>query len=206
MALVPGSAPRVERNAEQDLATVKLAECEYRGIVAPFEELTRAYALSVYDSPQLVRWESRPSPQDPEREALVTAVFTTAGLRPDAAPAAPPILEARRQALPAFGVTWRLNTLAVTRVTAYNEYAKDALLVYQQTVNHFISQMVVTVAAVVLRAGPGPQHAEVAAVTAGTVLLQERAEGGWSSVRIPASSTTGWVEAERLDPIDQGNP
>jgi hypothetical protein len=205
-ALVPGPGPRVERNPAQDQATVKRTECEYRGITAPFEELTRAYALSVYERPELLRWESEPSPQDPEREALVTAVFAVSGPKGDAQPAPPEAVEARRRAAPAFGVTWRLSTLAATRVTAANDYARDALLVYQQTVNHFISQMVVTTAAGRLRAGPGREYAESTPVAAGAVLLEERREGDWCLLRVPGSDQTGWLEAAGVSRLGSLQP
>ena len=40
-----------------DIDALQRAECEYRGIVARFDELTRAYILQVYEDGQLLRWQ-----------------------------------------------------------------------------------------------------------------------------------------------------
>ena len=71
-ALIPNPAYRAERNAPLDIALVKSAACEYRGITASFEELTWAYALKAYDDPELLGWEARPGPGNPDSESLVT--------------------------------------------------------------------------------------------------------------------------------------
>ena len=79
-AFIPGSAYRVERNLPLDIELVRSAECEYRGITASFEELTRAYALKAYDGSELLGWEARPG-QNPDTEALVTGRFRVVGIR-----------------------------------------------------------------------------------------------------------------------------
>jgi hypothetical protein len=49
--------------------------------MANFEILARAYALKAYEGAQFVGWEARPSPRDPDTEALVTCRFTVQGAR-----------------------------------------------------------------------------------------------------------------------------
>lgn len=203
LTLTPAPGPRVQRDLDLDIERVKAAECEYQGITASFEDLTRAYVIEVYDSSQVIRWEARPSPGDPDNETLVAGVVAAAGLKPGAQGAAPQLEELRRQAPPAFEVIWRLNTLAAVRIAAHNEYAQDALVVYRQKVDAFIAQLVFLLEPTSLRAGPGSEHPEVAELNPGAVLLQERREGVWSYVRVPDSQTAGWVPAARLNPLNR---
>ena len=69
--LIPDPPVPVERVPALDLERVRSAECEYRGITASFDELTRAYALTAFQSPRLQGWRARPNPASPETEALV---------------------------------------------------------------------------------------------------------------------------------------
>ena len=77
LVLLPSPNPSVVRDMARDIDALQRAECEYRGIVARFDELTRAYILQVYEDGELLRWQAQPSPYNPETETLVTAVFTT---------------------------------------------------------------------------------------------------------------------------------
>ena len=43
LTLAPSPGQRIERNSALDITRVKSARCEYRGITASFEELTRDY-------------------------------------------------------------------------------------------------------------------------------------------------------------------
>ena len=76
LLLVPGPMRQTEHDTTLDLQRFLRTECEYKGIVATFEELTRAYALKVYDRPRLLRWEAQPNPHSPETETLITGVFS----------------------------------------------------------------------------------------------------------------------------------
>ena len=79
LVLLPSPNPSVERDMALDIDGLQRAECEYRGIVARFDELTRAYILQAYEDGQLLRWQAQPSPYNPETETLITAVFTATG-------------------------------------------------------------------------------------------------------------------------------
>ena len=94
LVLLPSPNPSVVRDMARDIDALQRAECEYRGIVARFDELTRAYLLQAYEDGQLLRWQARPSPYNPETETLVTAVFTSAGPKASA-PVPEPSLSAR---------------------------------------------------------------------------------------------------------------
>ncbi len=198
--LLPLSGYRIERNrnTELDIARLRKTECEYRGIIANFEEVTRAYALVIYDQAKLVRWEARPSPYNPDTETLVTGLFTTTGPKSDAPPAEPRIEAARRQALPSFGVAWRYSSLGIILITAHNIYARDALAVFQQTVDGFINQMVLVTESVSLRAGPGQDFPVIEELKAGTMLLLEDQREHWSYIRIPSTQTKGWLYKQHL--------
>lgn len=197
LTLVPTPGQRIQRNSALDVSRVRTAQCEYRGITASFEELTRAYTIEVYQEPALVRWEALPSPRDPEREALVTAIFTAGGPKVSL-PEDAPFREARDQALPSFGVTWRLSDLGGQRITAHDEYAQDALATFQKTVDSLLAQMVYSLDPVQLRAAPGPDQQVIATIEPGTVLMREEERAGWVRVRLPAATTTGWAPQDQL--------
>ena len=200
---LPAPDHRVERDTAPEIAHLQQTECEYRGITATFETLTQAYALKIFDQARLERWEARPNPRHPDTETLVTGIFTAAGLNPSASSAIPrTFAEARRHALPSFGVIWCLSTLGAFRVTAHNIYAKDALGVFRETIDDFIAQMVLVTAPVELREGPGESYLAVEHIEAGTVLLREDRQEEWSYVRIPETRTSGWLEEEHLVVLD----
>ncbi len=197
LTLAPSPGQHLQRNSALDISRVKAAQCEYRGITASFEELTRAYAIEVYREPALVRWQTRPSAHDPEHEALVTGIFTAAGLKRPLAEHTP-FREIRDQALPAFGVTWRLSDLGKVRIAAHDEYAQDALATFRQTVDSLLARMVYSLSPVQLRAAPAPDQEILATLEPGTALTQEEERPGWVRVRIPATTTTGWVPQDQL--------
>ena len=76
LILLPAPGPSIERDMAKDIDRLQRAECEYKGITASFDELTRAYILKVYEQGELLRWQAEPSPFNPETETLVTAVFS----------------------------------------------------------------------------------------------------------------------------------
>lgn len=197
LTLAPSPGQRIQRNGALDISRVKAAQCEYRGITASFEELTRAYAIAVYREPALVRWATRPSPRDPEHEALVTGIFTAEGLK-GVLPENGPFRDARAQALPSFGVTWRLSDLGTVRIAADDEYAQDALATFQKTVDSLLAQMVYSLEPVQLRAAPAPDQQILATVEAGTALMREEERAGWVRVRIPTTTTSGWLPEDQL--------
>ena len=198
---VPGY--RVHRNTDLDITRLQKSECEYRGIIASFEEVTRAYALKIYQETELVRWEARPSSKNPFTETLVTVIFTAAALKSYSHPVEPQIDVARRQAPPSFEVSWRYSSLGSILISADNIYARDALTVFQRTVDDFIAQMVLVAIPTALLQGPGPDYPIVEQVEAGTVLLLEEEHEHWSYVRIPAAKTAGWLKKEYLSVLDQ---
>ncbi|MBI2503778.1 MAG: SH3 domain-containing protein [Candidatus Latescibacteria bacterium] len=197
LTLAPTPGQRIQRNSALDISRVKAAQCEYRGITASVEELTRAYAIEIYQKPALVRWEACPSPSDPEHEALVTVIFTAEGLK-SVPPEDSPFRETRDQALPSFGVTWRLSDLSAQRIAAHDEYAQDALATFQRTVDALLARMVYSLSPVQLRATPAPDQEILATLEPGTALMQEEERAGWVRVRIPATPTTGWVPQDQL--------
>lgn len=197
LTLAPAPGQRFQRNSALDITRVKSAQCEYRGITASFEELTRAYALTIYQKPTLVRWETRPSSHNPEHEALVIAVFTAEGLKtplPEGALLGP----FRDQAPPAFGVVWRLNDLGAVRIAAHDEYAQDALATFQQTIDDQLARLVYSLDPAQLRAAPAADQAVITTLEPGTALLREEERPGWVRVRVPATTTTGWLPQDQL--------
>lgn len=200
----PGHLP--ERDTSRDIVDLQQAECEYRGITSSFEELTRVYVLQTYEESELLRWEARPSPQNPETETLVTGIFTVTSPKPSDRELPPQIAAIRRQAAPSIGITWRYSTLAAVRITAFNEYAVDALAVFRQTIDDFIAKMVVVTSPTALRQGPGADFPFVEEVKAETVLLQQPEPGqedsSWLYVRVPSSSVEGWIKKDNLKPLE----
>jgi hypothetical protein len=183
------------------VAGLRQAECEYRGIKASFDELTRVYVLQAYEGGQLVRWEARPNPRNPEGEALVTAVFAVTGPKAVSYAVAPELAEQRRAAAPELAVTWRYGTLASVQVNPGNDYAADAVTEYRRTVDGFVARMVIVRRDAELRQGPGAEHPPVGRIAGGTILLLEAdtdPASAWAPVRIPSSPTAGWIERDNL--------
>ncbi|MCY4603356.1 MAG: hypothetical protein OXE49_03920, partial [Gemmatimonadetes bacterium] len=175
LVLLPSPNPNVERDMARDIDALQRAECEYRGIVARFDELTRAYILQVYEDGQLLRWQAQPSPYNPETETLITAVFTAAG--PKASAPLPELAHLRAQSGSAgAGVTWRYSRLAAVRIEPHSDLAHDAMAVFRVTVDNFVERMVYAPAGGVLRTAPSPNAPMLARVEAGAGLLV-RGEG-----------------------------
>ena len=199
--LIPDPPAPVERVPGLDLERVRSAECEYRGITASFDELTRAYALTAFRNPRLQGWDARPNPASPETEALVTAAFLVDGLLPPEDGAEVPDL--RRRVGETLRVTWRLNSLAAVPVNAFDDFARDALDSFRRTVDGMLERMVYLPRPAGLRAVPGA--ADSTRLEAATVLLLEGGpEGrrrGWTRVRVSADTTAGWVRSDLLRPV-----
>jgi hypothetical protein len=190
---VPRTPDPVERNAALDIELVRSAECEYKGITASFEDLTRAYALKVYEDPHFEGWEARPNPHHPETEALVAGRFTVKGVRPGAPDARR--AELRRDAGDDLAVTWLLNGMAGVRVTPHDEYARDAIEVFSHTVDDMLRRMVFVTQPSTLRHSPDASADSLRSLDVGQVLLREQRDGGWLYVRIPSTRTRGWVDS-----------
>lgn len=207
VALIPRIPGPVERNAGADIDMVRSTEWEYRGIKASFDELTDSYAVQVYAQPELMGWESQPNPHHPETGALVTARFAVAGLVSDDGGNTANQWQAPAHRLRAalggeLAVTWRLMSLGGFQVMPHGDYARDAVAVFRQTVDGLLDRMVYLVESADLRGSPSPQGPSVTALDAGTVLLQEGHEGSWVRVRVPSSSTSGWVQAKLVRRVD----
>ena len=210
VVFIPTSAHRVQRSATIDIEFVRVALCEYRGISASFEELSRAYALEAFENSSFKGWESRPSLTNPEVEALVTCRFATEGLKQEGHPSStsspdPRRRRLRQQTAGVLEVTWRLNTMAGFGITPHNDLARDALAVFRETVDGFIDRMVFVSDVTALRDGPGSDHQAVKELEAGTVLLFETDEREWSRVRVPSTAVTGWLKSDRLVAVDGGS-
>ena len=200
--LIPDPPAPVERLPALDVESVRAAECEYRGITASFDELTRAYALTAFENPRLQGWQARPNPASPETEALVTARFLVDGASApkDGLDAVPAL---RRRTGETLEVTWRLNSLAAVPVNAFDDYARDALDSFRRTVDGLLGRMVYLAGPAGLRRTPGA--ADSTRLEAATVLLLEEGSedgrGGWTRVRVPADTTAGWVRSDLLRPV-----
>ena len=191
LVLLPTPNPSVVRDMARDIDSLQRAECEYQGIVARFDELTRAYILQAYEGGQLLRWQARPSPYNPETETLVTALFAAAGPK---APAPAPELAHLRPHRPAEAeITWRYSKLTAMQVAPHSDLARDALAVFRATVDGFIGRMVYAPTGGVLRTAPAPSAPMLARVEAGAVLLVEEERAGYVRVRQPPAAATGWL-------------
>lgn len=193
--LIPAPGHRVERSSNLDVELVRSAQCQYRGISATFEELSRAYALSVYENPTFVGWKAVPNPTHPDVEALVSCRFRVEGLadRSDS-----PKRALREQVVDELSVTWCLNNMASIAITPHDDYARDAVDVFQTTIDGFIGRMVFVTESATLRDGPDPQHPVIETVEFGTVLLREQSQAAWSSVRVPSTRVSGWLLSDQL--------
>jgi hypothetical protein len=202
LVLWPVFQPQLKRNTTLDIVRLKTAICQYKGLNASFEEVTKAYALKVYNKPYLVDWQAQTNPTNPASETLITAFFRTLGPLEDVSTPNQEALNTRDNAAPLFGVSWRLNDLGAMRISPHNAYAQDALAVYRYTVEEFLAQMVVVTRSTELRAERGSNQPSIAHISPGTVLLQEREEEAWVYVRIPSSPTRGWLEKSMLQTLE----
>lgn len=203
LILLPAPGPGISRDMARDIEQLQRAECEYRGITATFDELTRAYILQVYEGGQLLRWQAEPSPYNPETETLVTAVFTTQSPKEETGIAA--VDRIRAESVAASGITWRYSTLAATRISAHGDFALDAIAVFQQTVDGFVDRMVYAHDEVVLLIESSPDAPVRTHVEPGVVLLVEEQRGDWLRVRRPSSPDSGWIQRNQIHYIDGQN-
>ena len=211
VVLVPQPSPAPRRDVGRDVDRLRQAECEYRGITATFEDLTRAYLLEAYQDGEVVRWEGQPARGNPEYESVVTAWCRAGGPRPSRERTVPAAAAARRSAAGGrFPVRWRYGTLAAVRIEPANEFASDALAVFRATVDRLVRSLVIVEEATPLRADPAADAAVLRQVEAGSVLVKEEAPAGaaaapgWCFVRVPATPERGWIASDRLAPVDDG--
>ena len=203
LVLLPSPNPSVERDMALDIDGLQRAECEYRGIAASFDELTRAYILQAYEDGQLLRWQAQPSPYNPETETLVTAVFTTAG--PKASAPVPALAHLRAQSGAGAGVTWRYSKLAAVRIAPHGDLAHDAIAVFRATVDSFVERMVYAPTGGVLRTAPAPSAPVLARIEAGAVLLVEEERAGYVRVRQPPATAAGWLEQKHVRAVEKAD-
>lgn len=204
LVLLPSPNPSVVRDMARDIDALQRAECEYRGIAASFDELTRAYLLQAYEDGQLLRWQARPSPYNPETETLVTAVFTSAG--PKASAPVPELAHLRAQSGAAgAGVTWRYSRLAAVRIEPHGDLARDAMAVFRATVDDFVERMVYSPSGGALRAAPAPNAPVLACVEAGAVLLIEEERADYVRVRQPPATAAGWLERKQVRAVEKAD-
>ena len=201
LVLLPSPNPSVERDMALDIDGLQRAECEYRGIAASFDELTRAYILQAYEDGQLLRWQAQPSPYNPETETLVTAVFTAAG--PKASAPVPELAHLRTQSGAGADVTWRYSKLAAVRVAPHGDLAHDAMAVFRATVDSFVERMVYAPAGGMLRTAPDPSAPVLARIEAGAVLLVEEEQAGYVRVRQPPATAAGWLERKHVRAVEK---
>ena len=204
LVLLPSPNPSVVRDMARDIDALQRAECEYRGIVARFDELTRAYILQAYEDGQLLRWQTQPSPYNPETETLVTAVFTAAG--PKASAPLPELAHLRAQSGAAgAGITWRYSRLAAIRIAPHGDLAHDAIAMFRATVDSFVKRMVYAPADGVLRTAPDPSAPVIGRIEAGTVLLIEEERAGYVRVRQPPATAAGWLERKQVRVVEKAD-
>ena len=205
LVLLPSPNPSVVRDMARDIDDLQRAECEYRGIVARFDELTRAYILQVYEDGQLLRWQAQPSPYNPETETLVTAVFTTAG--PKASAPLPELAHLRAQSGAAgAGITWRYSRLAAVRVAPHGDLARDAIAVFRATVDELCRAHGVRTRRRRVCALPLTPNAPVMArIEAGAVLLVEEERAGYVRVRQPPATEAGWLERGQVRAVEEAD-
>jgi hypothetical protein len=195
--LIPSRPAPVERIAELDIELVRSAECRYRGITASFDELTRAYALTVFTDAELEDWTSWPNPNYPDTEALIRCRFRVSGPKDDAPGARGPVTTEHRAAVgDVLDVTWMLSTIASVQVQPHSPLSQDALDVFRMTVDRLLDRMVYLNDAVDLL--DAPDGVPLGQLTAGTLLLREEHQGVWAFVRVPSDTTAGWVRNEHL--------
>ena len=187
----------------RDIDALQRAECEYRGIAARFDELTRAYILQAYEAGQLLRWQAQPSPYNPETETLVTAVFTAAG--PKASAPVPELAHLRTQSEAAAGITWRYSRLAAVRIAPHNDLARDAMAVFRATIDGFIERMVYAPTGGELRTAPAPSAPVLTRVEAGAILLVEEERAGYVRVRQPPAAAAGWLEQRQVRSVERAD-
>ncbi len=203
LVLLSSPNPSVERDMARDINSLQRAECEYRGIVARFDELTRAYILQAYEDGDLLRWQAQPSPYNPATETLVTAVFTAAG--PNTSAPVPELAHLRTQSAAGAGVTWRYSKLAAVRVAPHGDLARDALAVFRATVDRFVERMVYAPAGGALRTAPDPSAPVLAHIEAGAVLLVEEERAEYMRVRQPPATATGWLARKQVRAVEQND-
>ena len=196
LVLLPTPNPSVERDMARDISALQRAECEYRGIAARFDELTRAYILQAYEDGHLLRWQAQPSPYNPQTETLVTAVFTAAG--PKASAPGSDLAHVRTQG---GGITWCYSKLAAVRVAPHGDLARDAMAVFSATVDGFVERMVYAPAGGVLRTAPDPSASVLAPIEAGAVLLVEEERAGYVRVRQPPAAAAGWLKRTQVQAV-----
>ncbi len=197
---MPAPNPSLRRDRDRDLAALRQSECEYRGITATYDELTRAYILATYQGGQLVRWQTQPSPQNPDSETLVTAIFSIESVLADDERTF--IRALRQKAPPQLAITWRYSTLAAKRIAPANDYARDALETFTHTVNDFIARMVVATADLELAEAPFLAPNDSLRIDKGTALLIEDRRRGWVLVRQPSTTLRGWVDSTFLESVE----
>ena len=83
-----------------------------------------------------------------------------------------------------------------------SDYARDAMIVFRQTIDDFVDRMVYAPQAVVLRARISPAGEILARLDAGTVLLIEDERENWLHVRNPSSKESGWLPRSQIRYID----
>lgn len=195
LIFLPTRRGRVVRDTTREILLLQGTECEYKGIKTTFDEMTKAYALTIYNKASFVRWDAQPNPDNPDTEALVSGIFTTWGVAtsPRKESIDQKVIEIRRKAVPSLVVTWRVKKLAGVDIVPHNGYAHDAIAVYRRTVNNLIDRMVFTIHTTAMREGPGDDYAVIKPLEIGTVLLQEGEEGAWVCVRVPSTVIQGWV-------------
>lgn len=200
LVLFPSPNPGVVRDMARDIDALQRAECEYRGITARFDELTRAYILQAYEGGQLLRWQAQPSPYNPQTETLVTAVFTAAG--PKASAPVPELAHLRVHSEAAAGITYSYSRLAAVRIAPHGDLARDAMAVFRATVDGFIERMVYAPTGGALRTAPAPTAPVLARVEAGAVLLVEEVRAGYVRVRQPPAAKAGWLAQEHVQAVE----
>jgi hypothetical protein len=126
------------KNNEKAINYIKNTKFIYRGIAATYSELSTTYAFT-YENPEFIGWETSPDSNNP-MATLVTMKFRITGVRSEIlnAPESEVSYSTKqkmKKAVPLLKITWRVNDLIDLKITPYNIYAKDALVIYKDISN-----------------------------------------------------------------------
>lgn len=107
----------------------------YKNMAATYVELSVVYSYC-YENAEFLGWDVVADPENPVA-VLATAKFKTSGVPADILSApdnkiSPGTKEKMNQAVPLLLVTWRINDLIDLKITPYNFYAQDAIIVYKE--------------------------------------------------------------------------
>lgn len=124
--------------AEKMIYYVSKTKYKYRNMEATYLELSTTYAFT-YLNPKFIGWKTERDPNNPVA-VLVAMEFSISGVPADilnAPESSVPttVKNKMKEAAPTLRIIWRVNDLMDLKITPYNWYAEDAIVVYKDIVN-----------------------------------------------------------------------